>query len=318
MSDSRSADLRLHDYPDHLAAVLEDIWSVYGVRVSDLERLDGGLNTGAFRVRLTDPQGQRRAVLKVGGWGKERWLDRVLQAERIAQRLRPLGYPLPGLILASVCGGAVYQVYELLPGHDVHSFTPALADNVLALNRLQAGQGNVGDTDWSEWAHGVVFDNADGGMASLTGDARTRDVVLSLRRSAARLRGVRLGSDDVVHGDYSATNFLAIGSHISGVVDFDAAGRGSRAIDLGRILTMQRGAPRMGPALERVRAEIIGLVGADGLALILAYEAMGLMEFALRHGDPGRIAHALEVGAWVTAEIDSGGWPRHIGGDLAV
>jgi hypothetical protein len=52
----------------------------------------------------------------------------------------PAGYPAPAAELAVQAGDAVAVVWELLPGAQTGHLTPALLDQALALNSLQAGQ----------------------------------------------------------------------------------------------------------------------------------------------------------------------------------
>jgi len=102
--------------------------------------------------------------------------------------------------------------------------------------------------------------------------------------------GHRLPAADVVHGDLNITNVLTRGGAITGVVDWDHVGLGSRAADLTsllfdwhrlRLAGERTTAPDGG---ERLVRRITQMVGEEGLRCTVTYGAIARLALTARRG----------------------------------
>jgi hypothetical protein len=118
-------------------------------------------------------------------------------------------------------------------------------------------------------------------------------------RSAALLSSIRaiglttLPGDDLVHVDYHPGNVLTSDTGtITGVVDWDGAGRGTRAFDLVTLLFyVQRHAPALAPPLV---AEAVTLTSPPVLEACWAHMSLRQVDWSLRFHS------AAESSAWLT------------------
>jgi aminoglycoside phosphotransferase (APT) family kinase protein len=100
-----------------------------------------------------------------------------------------------------------------------------------------------------------------------------------------------LPTSDLVHGDLNLGNVLARGGAITGVVDWDAIGLGSRAVDLtGLLCDWQRlrlaGEPELAPdGGERLVRRIVELAGEEGLRCAVTYHAIARLALTARRGE---------------------------------
>jgi len=97
-----------------------------------------------------------------------------------------------------------------------------------------------------------------------------------LRSFLEPTRNHRLPVSDLVHGDLNLTNVLVGGGEISGVVDWDHLGLGSRAVDLTSLLfdwqrlrLADEDAAASGGG-ERLVRRIVEIAGEDGLRCTVA------------------------------------------------
>ncbi|GAB2643090.1 phosphotransferase [Kribbella swartbergensis] len=77
-----------------------------------------------------------------------------------------------------------------------------------------------------------------------------------------------LTGDDAVHLDYRAGNLLVVGGRITGIIDWDGAGRGDRRLDLVALRFGVHGDPpdsavvaRLGAVLDGFPDEVCGHFG---------------------------------------------------------
>lgn len=186
-----------------------------------------GGEVGAAYVRWPDGH---RSVLK---WRPDTRLE-ALRAGPLAvcEALRDQGCPCPSTELALQVGGGVVLVQELLPGTPPESLDHHGLDQALALNESQAGL-LAGRADIPS-VHLYLLDDGPGYCLH-------EPLRLHSPRSAAlerRVRSVgaghppRLAGDDAVHQDFHHGNLLAVDGTVTGVIDWDGAGRGDRRFDL--------------------------------------------------------------------------------------
>jgi aminoglycoside phosphotransferase (APT) family kinase protein len=95
--------------------------------------------------------------------------------------------------------------------------------------------------------------------------------------------GLRLPPSDYAHNDLNLSNILTDGEQITGVVDWDEFGLGSRALDL-VVLALdcqERGAPA---AADRLLASAASAAGSAGLRCLVSYRALAALAENTREG----------------------------------
>ncbi|MEV5199245.1 phosphotransferase [Streptomyces sp. NPDC053720] len=259
-----------------------------GVRLVVEGPCPGG-EVGAAYVRWPDGH---RSVLK---WRPGTRLD-ALRAGPLAvcEVLRGRGYPCPSTELALQVDGAVVLVQQLLPGAPVELLDHRGLDQALALNESQsgllAGHGDIPSMN--------LYLLDDGPGYCLHGPPRRHS-----RRSAAlehRIRSVgaghppRLAGDDVVHQDFHHGNLLAVDGTVTGVIDWDGAGRGDRRFDL---VTLRFGlhAREQAPGVVRRLDDILDALPEDVLRPCWAHMSLRMTDWAIRHFAPGDVEHWLDL-----------------------
>jgi aminoglycoside phosphotransferase (APT) family kinase protein len=95
--------------------------------------------------------------------------------------------------------------------------------------------------------------------------------------------GLRLPPSDYAHNDLNLSNILTDGDQVTGVVDWDEFGLGSRALDL-VVLALdcqERGAHA---AADRLLASAASAVGGAGLRCLVSYRALAALAENTREG----------------------------------
>ena len=118
-----------------------------------------------------------------------------------------------------------------------------------------------------------------------------RNNLANAYREAGRLQqpawGLRLPPADYAHNDLNLSNILTDGEKITGTVDWDEFGLGSRALDL-IVLALdcqQRGAPA---AAGRLLARAASAVGSAGLRCLVSYRALAGLAEDTREDQPSQ------------------------------
>ena len=248
-----------------------------GERVDDPEPLVPARQSGmtwAARAQLTGP-----IVVKTrhGDRAEEkaRWCAAHLPA------LGARGYPVP----ATLWHGAIspewhVTVQDRLPGHPLHPLDGPLGDPVLHalldLVELQADAGMADeDHDFTSYVANVLFDDWDEVWADAErACAAAVPLCARLRRWLQPAWGLRLPPADYAHNDLNLSNVLTDGTRITGVVDWDEFGLGSRALDL---IALAIDCERFGDhtAADHLLARAAVVAGDDGLRCLLSYRLIG-------------------------------------------
>lgn len=106
---------------------------------------------------------------------------------------------------------------------------------------------------------------------------------------------------DVVHHDFGIENILGGGDGVSGVVDWDHAGYGSRALDLTsllfdwqrlRLADERRVAADGG---ERLVERIVEIAGDPGLRCTVCYAAIARLALSRQHGNRDQLESWRQV-----------------------
>ena len=240
-------------------------------------RLAGGNQAGAY---LLDAPGGGVAVLK---WSTDTaWASQVLRAAPAVERIRQAGYPTPAWLAVGVTSdGFPYQIQQFVPGAAIMSLGAHQVDLLLDLVERQAGLDPDPGRDWSRHIRAFVFDDADGVGAWLRRHGASA-AVDAYAKLCAPFRHERLPGGDLVHGDLSTHNVLVERGRVTGVVDIEALGSGTRVIDLASILRegyLWHGEPA---ALRRLRKAAENVAGHGALVVCVAASVLGVLWFALR------------------------------------
>ena len=237
---------------------------------------DGG-QVGAARVRWPDGH---EGVLK---WRSEYDVGQMERGPLAAvEALLALGYPAPATELVVQVGTAVVTVQEILPGSktdhlDEHRFAQALALNALHVGAL-AGRTDVPGIN--------LHLRGDGPGYCLHEPLRqfsARTAELEQRISAVGAEyDERLPGFDVVHQDFHPGNMLSSGGELTGVIDWDGAGRGDAGFDL---VTLRFGIHPAGAehsVVERLDA-LLDEMPAHVLRPAWAHMSLRMTDWAIRH-----------------------------------
>jgi hypothetical protein len=231
--------------------------------------------TWAARAQRTGP-----IVVKV------RHGDRAEEKTRwCAARLPALGargYPVPAIL----CDGMIsaqwhVTVQNRLPGRPLYPWDgPTLDEPMLgALLRLVELQADAGISDESRdftgYVANVLFDDWDEVWAdAVRACAAAGPLCARLRRWLQPVWGLRLPAADYAHNDLNLSNILTDGARITGVVDWDEFGLGSRALDLIALaVDCERGGDHA--AADRLLARAASVAGGDGLRCLVSYRIIG-------------------------------------------
>jgi aminoglycoside phosphotransferase (APT) family kinase protein len=100
-----------------------------------------------------------------------------------------------------------------------------------------------------------------------------------LRRWLQPVWGLQLPPADYAHNDLNPSNILTDGARITGVVDWDDFGLGSRALDL---IALAVDCEQLGghAAADRLLARAAQVAGNDGLRCLVSYRAIAWLAFS--------------------------------------
>ncbi len=186
------------------------------------------------------------------------------------------GYPVPAILWHGLIGGQWHAtVQRRLPGAPLTALDGPMVDAALRLVELQADAGiPAGDRDFTGYVANVLFDDWDEVWADAPGAAAAAGPLCGrLRRWLQPAWGLRLPPADYVNNDLNLSNILADGPVITGVVDWDEFGLGSRALDL---IALAFDCERCGGhrAADRLLARAAQVAGGDGLRCLVSYRAI--------------------------------------------
>jgi hypothetical protein len=212
----------------------------------------------------------------------------------VTAALRVTGYPAPATELAADVGDGVALVQELLPGTAVRQVDLDVLDQALQLSTRHA-DALAGHPEVPPYR---LYLGEDGPGYCLHGPLRRfspRAADLE-RRIAAVGRSLpdQLAGDDAVHGDFHHENFLARDGRLTGVIDWDGAGRGDRRFDL---VTLRFGLqPGNSTAAARQRLDrILDDLPDEVLRPAWAHMCLRMADWAIRHFDPADVPYWLDL-----------------------
>ncbi|MFF3784596.1 phosphotransferase [Streptomyces sp. NPDC001933] len=264
------------------------VHALTGVRLVVEGPCPGG-EVGAAYVRWPDG---RRSVLKSRPGARIEELRAGPLA--VCEVLGARGYPCPATELALQVDDAVVLVQELLPGTPVEFLDHRGLDRALALNASQAGL----LTEHPRVPSTNLYLLDDGPGYCLHEPLRRHGP----RGSALERRIRSVGADcprlltghDVVHMDFHHGNLLAVDGTVTGVIDWDGAGRGDHRFDL---VTLRFGlhAKEQPPGVVRRLDDILDALPEEILRPCWAHMSLRMTDWAIRHFAPGEVEHWLDL-----------------------
>jgi aminoglycoside phosphotransferase (APT) family kinase protein len=195
------------------------------------------------------------------------------------------GYPVPAILWHGMISSQWHvTVQNRFSGRPLFALDGALdgpmLDAVLRLVELQADAGiPAGDREFTGYVANVLFDDWDHVWADAPrACAAAGPLCARLRRWLKPVWGLRLPATDYAHNDLNLSNVLTDGARITGVVDWDEFGLGSRALDL---IALAVDCERRGDraAADRLLARAAQVAGGDGLRCLLSYRAIAGLAF---------------------------------------
>jgi aminoglycoside phosphotransferase (APT) family kinase protein len=270
----------------------------HGTQYTLHERYATGENQGAYA--LTDEQ-DAAYVLK---WNERPpWLERVRLAQRITEHLRALGMPVPRYVLADTSpDNLTYWIQTALPGTPPRQLLRSHVNQLLELSEAQARQALSAEINWSDYVRAVIFEGESGWSDSLLYySADTKAVLKRLTQIVDGKHATILQSDDIVHGDLSVDNILAVGARISGIVDWDAAGCGDRCLDLSKLVfNSYTDATLRAP----LRAQMLSISGPDAYAIYLAYNILAQLDWSIHHHSAAAVAEVVGLAHQILHDLE--------------
>ncbi|MFH8736707.1 MULTISPECIES: phosphotransferase family protein [unclassified Streptomyces] len=252
-------------------AVLREANHAHDKRFQLLHRFDDGVQSGAWL--LTDGTG-RQAVLK---WSPDlSWAPQIERAAAGVAKIRAAGYPTPAwLAVGTSTDGFGYQIQELAPGRTRQQVTASEARLLIGVLELHAGLDPDPQRCWSEFVTTRMTGEELWRQTAQTG-ATGRDLVNACERLLAAHGPVTLPTEDLVHGDFRPGNVLFDADRVSGVIDIEALGSGTRVFDYATLLSAHDFTPE---ALEMLCDAGERVAGPGVLAYCFAQVALDLTVF---------------------------------------
>jgi hypothetical protein len=246
-------------------ATLDRVRRETGVELAYEGPCPGG-EVGAAYVRWLDG---RRSVLGGGNPAAARYVEAARRA----------GIPAPQYQLA----GDGWVVQECLPGRPPDAVDDALLEQLLHINEAQRGLLVGGDDAplplyLTESGPGFCIHEP---LERHSG--RTRRLLAWVREVGAEAD--TMTGADLVHLDFHPGNVLVDGGRVTGVIDWDGAGRGDRHFDL---VTLRFSVPRLD-------AHLRATVPSQRLRPYWAHMSLRLVDWAIRHHGESEVDHWLAV-----------------------
>lgn len=278
--------------------LLDRINTRHGAELRLKGRYPLGQNQGAYAIE--DASGTP-LVLK---WQSQpTMLSRLERARAVTDRLITLAVPVPRyLLIGTFPDGATYWLQTALPGSPPAQLSMEHLQQLLGLNERQAGQALSSEQDWSWYVRSVVFAGEDGWTDSLRHHSpETRTLLSLLEEVTAGKEACVSRTVDLVHGDLGLDNVLVAGDVVTGMVDWDAAGCGDRALDLSKLLFYSY---EHEPVRTLLWQRIIAVSGRDALVVYLAYNILAQLDWSIHHHSRAVIDAGVAKAALILEDVN--------------
>jgi Ser/Thr protein kinase RdoA (MazF antagonist) len=221
--------------------------------------------------------------------------ERAAWAGEALSLLRRRSMPVPEPLWSGRLNEQWFAVVQSrLPGEPVNTLDASLLNQLLGMVELQADPDLMpGGWDVSWWVGAVVFEGWEGWWEGA--ERASPQTTERLRALLEPAMGYRLPVEDVVHGDLNLSNVLAHDGVITGVVDWDHVGLGSRALDVASLLFDWHRlllADETGLAAdggERLVRRIVEIAGQPGLRCTITYGAIARLALSAKREESDQI-----------------------------
>lgn len=267
-------------------------------------RLERELGEPVYGARRLTPPKVSRATWAVRTRGMGELIVKVRHGDRADEKtcwcaarlplLGARGYPVPEFVWHGALGGDWHvAVQKRLPGRPVGALTGPLLDALLDLVERQAGAGfPAGHRDFAGYVANVLFDDWDEVWDDAPRSCPAAGPLCErIRGWLQPVWGLRLPPADFTHNDLHLSNVLTDGERITGVIDWDEFGLGTRALDL---VVLGFDCFRIGEhrAADRVFAQAAAAAGPGGLRCMVGYRTLAHLADDRREGQPEDAAAA--------------------------
>lgn len=235
-------------------------------------RFDRGVQSGAWL--LTDNAG-RQAVLK---WSPNRdWAPQIERAAAAVAKIRAAGYPTPAwLAVGTTTSGFGYQIQDFVPGRSQEQVTVDEARLLIDVLETHAGLDPDPQRCWSQYVTRMTNEREDLCRQLAQTGPPGRRLVDACEQLLATHGPVTLPTGDLVHGDFRPSNILFDAGRVSGVIDIEALGSGTRVFDYATLLSAHDITPE---AMDLLCTAGELVAGPPALAYCYAHIALGLAVF---------------------------------------
>jgi len=265
-------------------------WDEIAVQLAEVlgETVSGGrpLTPGWSSRTTWAAHGERTGPLVV----KARHGDRAYEKTSWCAARLPLlgarGYPVPAIIWHGLTRDDWHvTVQNRLPGHRLATLNTRMLEELLGLVELQADAAIPADgRDFTSYIANVLFDDWDEVWADAArAGGSAAGLSARIRRWLKPAWGLALPPADYAHNDLNLSNILTDGQKITGVVDWDEFGLGSRALDL-VVLALDCQQRDAHAAAGRLLASAAAAVGEAGLRCLVSYRALAALAENTREG----------------------------------
>lgn len=255
------------------AGVLRWVNARHGLDLELVGLFVGGRQGGAWRAR--SPSGEE-VVFK---WTTDPGLARrrSASAEAIA-RLRGRNYPTPAWLASGVTDAGFAYVVQARVAGSPGTWRTVPLDELMAIVELQAGLGRPSAESWSSYVEWAAF-HASGPRHDVGSTAPGRALVGHFDEVLeGHGRGV-LPTDDLVPGDLNTSNVLVADGHVVALIDIDAIGTGTRAVDYAWLLREAFTVNATDADKELIRTAGTRVAGSAVFATCVAATALDIVVF---------------------------------------
>ncbi|MBO0880702.1 MAG: aminoglycoside phosphotransferase family protein [Mycobacterium sp.] len=271
--------------------------------LSDQESLSKIISTpqcqdGVGGAWLLSGSDGRRAILKCNS----DMAHRMARLPQLIDRIRAAGYPTPSWLAAGVTvDGTAYHIVDFVSGEPMarSPLTLRAVEQLIDVIEGQAGLDPDPTQDWSRYAWECAFGNGEGDPRAMTRRLGRPGIELSERFDMllAPYAGLPLPHDDLVHGDCNTTNVMRQHEEITGIVDAESCGSGTRAVDYATLLrdVIEREAgPDVIAAIRRAGQAVAGPGVFAVCAAAVAFDTVRSQYIQGRDKLPGVLAGVLK------------------------
>ena len=264
-----------------------------------LGRCASGQSGGAFLIVGPDDQ---QAILKYTVGVPIEW---HLRGERRVDGLRSAGVPIADQTIHQLDAMTVI-VQRQLPGAP-RPITRPMAEALVRFSELLAGKADEPPEAWRALMQSSLLEGLDGYCEHDSLRHASPRTAALLERITAIGHGAdfdMLPAPDLVHYDLHPGNVLTEdGSHVSGIVDWDAVQTGDRLLDL-VMLAFTASRESSDGVVQYLWDEAVAASTPPRLAVYAAHTALRLVDWVIRHEGMEAAAWAIDAGEHALERVE--------------